>query len=554
MMSGFPSYFQWVLLSSAMAAVLTGIILLAKFIFKNKLGPAWHYYLWFLLLLRLVLPYTPESPVSVFNMAAPAVSRIAVPQNPGVTVTGVQDKTEQGEVTKDVPSNQKVQPAGGSAGKAHTPLNAGQLLFMLWLAGALIFVVYIAAVNLKLYRKIHADAQPGDGPLERVWDECRAAMKVRQRIPVVFTNAVNAPSVFGIVRPRLLLPYGLLEKISPDELKYIFYHELAHLKRKDILVHWVTVLLKVVHWFNPVVWYGFYRMHQDCEVACDALALSHIRPEERSGYGYTIINLLKIVSRPRWIPGAAGILADKSQVKRRITMISLFKKQPVGWAVVAVLLFVTVGLIGLTNAIHEKEIKPPVGAAATPTPTADNQNQEKTTPLPTGSVSTESTQEPGGAPTLEQEGTAAYPSTNDSTVVGGYVVDYPPLYPKLEITDGSNPVEWVRGDANYTGDPYVVLGNTNFGADGNVARSLKGTTVRPGTTIKFTAAEVKGLDKPKYEVRLFNRDDMLVEYPTNQNVMTAPEKEGEYIFVLNVDWIKGDNSISYWFKLNVSKE
>lgn len=93
-------------------------------------------------------------------------------------------------------------------------------------------------------------------------------------------------------RPRLLIPYGIINKLSEEEKRYVFLHELAHLKRKDNLINWIMVLVQALHWFNPIVWYAFYKMREDCEVACDADVLSLLNPAEHKKYGETIINLI----------------------------------------------------------------------------------------------------------------------------------------------------------------------------------------------------------------------------------------------------------------------
>jgi len=82
------------------------------------------------------------------------------------------------------------------------------------------------------------------------------------------------PALFGFVRPRLLLPQGMLETYSLENLRYVFIHELAHLRQRDIYLGWLMALLQVVHWFNPLMWFAFGRMRADRELACDTLAIS----------------------------------------------------------------------------------------------------------------------------------------------------------------------------------------------------------------------------------------------------------------------------------------
>jgi beta-lactamase regulating signal transducer with metallopeptidase domain len=67
---------------------------------------------------------------------------------------------------------------------------------------------------------------------------------------------------------------GFLRSFSTEELRFVFLHELAHVRRRDILMSWLMALLQVVHWFNPLVWFAFSRWRADRELACDALKRS----------------------------------------------------------------------------------------------------------------------------------------------------------------------------------------------------------------------------------------------------------------------------------------
>ena len=92
---------------------------------------------------------------------------------------------------------------------------------------------------------------------------------VHTEIPVIYDKSMKTPSL-SAERPKLLIPFEVIENLSHEELRYVFLHELAHFNVK-YLINWITVLIQALHWFNPVVWYAFYKMHEDCEVACDAM-------------------------------------------------------------------------------------------------------------------------------------------------------------------------------------------------------------------------------------------------------------------------------------------
>jgi hypothetical protein len=114
-------------------------------------------------------------------------------------------------------------------------------------------------------------------------------------------------------------------------------------------MNWVTACLETLHWFNPLLRYGFRRMHADRELACDALVLSRIAPEERHGYGQTILKLLESLIRPAVAPGLVGILEEKQQMKRRMEMINCNARTPDRPLLASVLLAV-LGMFTLTDA------------------------------------------------------------------------------------------------------------------------------------------------------------------------------------------------------------
>jgi Antirepressor regulating drug resistance, predicted signal transduction N-terminal membrane component len=187
------------------------------------------------------------------------------------------------------------------------------------------------------------------GPTLDLLEDCKALMHVGTPVTLIELQGIESPTLLGFLRPRLLLPAGLATSFSREELRHVFLHELAHIKRGDILAGWLMLALQIVHWFNPLVWVAFYRLRVDRELACDALALSYARPGENESYGLTIIKLLERFGRAVWAPGLAGILENKKQMKERITMIAKFHKTERGLAL-ALCLLAGLGVVTLTDA------------------------------------------------------------------------------------------------------------------------------------------------------------------------------------------------------------
>ena len=145
------------------------------------------------------------------------------------------------------------------------------------------------------------------------------------------------------------MPASLRNAVAKADIKYMLLHELAHLKRKDNIVNLITNILQILHWFNPMIWYGFIKMRDDRELACDATVLYHLNESEVNSYGKAIVNLLKSYTAPRKLPGLTGILEKKSQAKRRIERIARFNRNTYKWSTVAILVLLLMSCSMLSN-------------------------------------------------------------------------------------------------------------------------------------------------------------------------------------------------------------
>jgi beta-lactamase regulating signal transducer with metallopeptidase domain len=340
-------FFQWLFRTSVQASVLVCLILAVQALLRRKLGARWHYCLWLLLLVRLIMPGAPESSLSVFNLMH--FGHRAVESE--VIVLG---RTEPAEpVSLSIPAPVPLPP--GQLDGEPIPVQRAtfrvQPVPLIWALGALLVAIYAIGQNIALSARIARQRQVTDESVLGLLENCKETMGVRAYLSVVETPRVKSPALLGFIRPRLLLPAGMVEMLDRDELRYVFLHELAHLKRRDIAVNWLMAALQLMHWFNPLIWYAFYRMRADREIACDALVLSRTQPGESKSYGRTIVSLLERFSAARRrLPAVVGILEDKSQLRRRITMIKHFRRDTYWRSTLAIVLLLTLSCVVLTDA------------------------------------------------------------------------------------------------------------------------------------------------------------------------------------------------------------
>ena len=146
-------------------------------------------------------------------------------------------------------------------------------------------------------------------------------MTLGQQVELLTADSLASPVLFGLFRPRIVLPASTLQDMSLAELRPVFLHELAHLRRRDLWVNWTQAILQTVYWFHPLVWYANLRLRRERELIVDDVVLAHLG-DQPSTYSSSLLNVSKDVSCARWLaPGYIGIVETGSSISRRICRI-----------------------------------------------------------------------------------------------------------------------------------------------------------------------------------------------------------------------------------------
>jgi beta-lactamase regulating signal transducer with metallopeptidase domain/uncharacterized GH25 family protein len=389
--SEWKKYLDWLLSHSLQAGVLVLLVLLMQWVFRRQLTNRWRFALWWIVLARLLLPFSPASTISLFNVFKTNVhlenpgTLVFVPfaqspENKSVRMPPPAVELAQMELPpiKNIPPMEPVLDAPDppnpikAVPSVSVPADNSQLLLLrplafdnyfivgaaaIWLAGVLGLAGVVAIQLLGFYQKLDKASAPGDPSLQILLNECRVEFGNSGPIQLLETDAVQSPALFGLVRLRLLLPRRFGEQFNRRELRYIFLHEIAHVKRGDLWLSWLVTALQILHWFNPLLWLGFARLRADRELACDELALLRAGDDAGTAYGETVVKLLEHLSSGNTVPGLVGILEDKKQMRRRISMISHFRK-PSRWSVLAAILVAAMAAAALTDAQSSKPVNP----------------------------------------------------------------------------------------------------------------------------------------------------------------------------------------------------
>ena len=282
----------------------------------SKRSPKWmNVLLWGIVALRLILPFSIESALSLIP-SAETVSPAAVQFDPAPTITS-------GVSIIDNAVNPSLSEHFAAVPTASVnPLYVwAYLAGWVWLIGLGAMLLYALVSYLRLRRRVSVSLPVQDH--------------------IYLCDAISSPFILGVVKPRIYLPSGLDEVQRQNVLS----HERAHLARRD---HWWKPLgfaLLAVYWFNPVLWLAYTLLCRDIELACDERV---IRTMDESAVK-TYSTVLLACSMPRKAVITCPLAFGEVGVKERVRNALRYKK-PAFWVVAAsVTVCVVVAVCFLTD-------------------------------------------------------------------------------------------------------------------------------------------------------------------------------------------------------------
>ncbi|HEX3028619.1 MAG TPA: penicillin-binding transpeptidase domain-containing protein, partial [Clostridia bacterium] len=199
----------------------------------------------------------------------------------------------------------------------------------IWLFGVVFFSLYFIGINIIAGKKLGKTAVDiNNNEILDILDQCKRLSGIKCDIPVIFQRHIKTPALYGVLKPKLLIPVDLLEHLDREDLKYVILHELCHYRRKDTLTGFIMICINTLYWFNPLVWYAFTRIKEDRELLVDQMVLSFVQKHERRTYALTLVKILEISSEKYRLHNAVGIIEGRvSNMEHRIKLINMFKKK-----------------------------------------------------------------------------------------------------------------------------------------------------------------------------------------------------------------------------------
>ncbi|MCE5186195.1 MAG: carboxypeptidase regulatory-like domain-containing protein [Planctomycetaceae bacterium] len=375
-------------------AVLVAIVWAVDLAIRRWAWPQVRYALWMLVLLKLLVPPSLTSPVSVTSQIPQAAQKIVSTGLNGTQADGMEavlhDEAAGANATaKQSPSTSlgagltvppngtqsyslrpglEGEPAADQHAEQHG-LGAGDPLvtsalswqawaMLSWIGGVAGLSAWLM-VRLAGLRKEHkgADVQPLPASFNELLSKTAERLRLRRLPEVIFTERVPCPAVFGIVRPVLLMPAKMARDMQTRDIEHVLLHELAHIKRGDLLVHAAFMLLQIVYWFNPLLWMIRKTLQNLREVCCDA-TVAKLLKDDTIHYRQTLLETARRLLAQPITPalGLLGLFENSNWLVTRLQWLEkkTWKNRPLRIVTVVVLVSImTVCVLPMANKATE---------------------------------------------------------------------------------------------------------------------------------------------------------------------------------------------------------
>ena len=359
----------WLVRAAWQAGLLAAIVLVITWFMGTRLHPRWRFALWVIVFVRLAAPVLPAAPWSAFRLvsgfAPPQAAEFfgsssAMPSR--LTVVQTADRSDGFDHAHFVAGTETLsdEKSAGSQSDAAARMLApsartlswARLAALVWIAGVVVLSLRFAASFIDLHRRQRHWQPITDSQALAVLQRCSSELRLARRISLYCTPDELGPATCGILRPRIILPQGLLDRLSSAELRLVFLHELVHICRQDVLVDQLVGFITILHWFHPVAWASRYFLRRERELACDAAVLNLASPKATVDYGHVILKTIETVQCAASLPGFVGMFGRGpfSLLQRRIYLIAAYRRPTWTQALAGFALFAAFALGGLTDA------------------------------------------------------------------------------------------------------------------------------------------------------------------------------------------------------------
>lgn len=341
------------------AALLAAIVGIACIIGQRWLAPGWRSVLWMLVFVRLVIPVSPPSMLSLGNIVSALFPGRSADVHP---VETMRLKRETAPVGPQVPvKGEQQRPAPDTAAataraepktvEAKSSWSARDACAAIWLLFAALLLGRLGWLRIQLSRYLSRLETIRQPELIRLAESATCEAKLSRAPRLLWGSPECSPAVCGWLFPVLILPRDS-QILQPSRLRAVLLHEFRHIRTADTLLTWLPRILCATFWPNPLLWYASRKWQEERELSCDEWVLRQIGQDQKRSYLETLLAIAARSSRSPAFEFTAKIFSSSATLERRIVAMKRFHPATQTGLVAGALLTLLAGAVGLTDAVQ----------------------------------------------------------------------------------------------------------------------------------------------------------------------------------------------------------
>lgn len=308
------------------------VVIVIRMILIHQLPKKTFLALWFVCILRLLIPFSIPSAFSVYTLLVERpIVREQIIKQPETNVLPVRI-TAPPNAMEEISAEKTITNGVG---------NITDIISVIWLIGAGVILMIFG------YAYIHCvghfrESLPISNTEADLW---LRKHRLKRKLQICSSSRIDAPLTYGVMSPVILVPRDM-DWSDDKKIEYMLTHEYTHIRRFDALRKLLLIVVVSVHWFNPMAWIMFILANRDIELACDEDVLGWCGLSRRSDYARMLVHMQE--RKCEFAPQVLGF--SRMGMEERITAIMKTKRNSVLGVAAAIAVVTIVGIVFATSA------------------------------------------------------------------------------------------------------------------------------------------------------------------------------------------------------------
>lgn len=355
--------FYKILYMTIIGSIVGLILCLIRKILDKKLSGKWRCIMWFIVLATLLIPIRyeiktnhtisnniinniedikniPNKKVIYHELPTEETNNQKLLDDKNTNISEITDTNQNKNYHENTRNSEGIKQVEKS--KNNLPIIyifTNILIPIIWLIGTLTYIIMFISGVVQIRNKSKKRNIKNER-ISNVLELCKEQLNIKKNIKVTLQEN-SKTSIFGIFFPFILISPNILEE-DINTIKYIFLHELAHYKRKDSILNYILLLTLSIHWFNPIIWFIFFKIREDIELGADELAIEKLSKQEKKEYGLVLINLLQNITSVNYTANMLCMSDTEKNMERRILMIKGNNKSKILSAIIVIIIIAVI--------------------------------------------------------------------------------------------------------------------------------------------------------------------------------------------------------------------